>query len=147
VQKGQLGTENERRIIFIWEGAVAELPENRMVRALEATDRRLGRWDQAVHHWDINSFCLQWMWSIMARTEMRMDIVVTTRVPAFGKAVARLIERNNWPVRYVTAMSAQKLGRQLPTMPDVDRVYYRRDDQRWAFGSRGVLFPDIGQIV
>jgi hypothetical protein len=148
VQKGQLGTGVERRILFIWEGAVAELPDSRAERAMESLARKTKRWDQAVGYWNINETALKWMWSFLMRSELRIDVVVTTRPAGFAQAVARMVERNNWPIRYVTNQSAGDLGRMLPTMPDVDRVYYGLMEQRWAFGPRGMLFPGLGhQIV
>lgn len=147
MQKGQLGTETERRIIFIWEGAVAELPDKRAVRAMESLKATMNLWDQALGYWEINDFALQWMWSILARTKLRIDVCVTTRPAGFAQAVARLIDRNNWPIRYVTNQSAGDLGRLLPTMPDVERVYYGREEQRWAYGPQGMLLPSYGQIV
>jgi hypothetical protein len=147
VQKGELGTGTERRIIFIWEGAVAELPDKRAVQAMERLKGALKLWDQALSYWNINSFAIQWMWSMLARTNLRIDVAVTTRPDGFGKAVARLVEYSNWPIRYVFTQPAENLGRMLPTMPDVDRVYYGREEQRWAYGPNGMHLPNIGQIV
>jgi hypothetical protein len=147
MEKGQLGTQVQRRIIFIWEGVLAELPDHRAVHQLEWIDRQLGRWDTAVSRWEINHNALNWMWAILARTEFRVDVVVTTRPPSFSQALAKLSDRNNWPIRYIANETAQGLGRLLPAMPDIDRVYYGREDQRWAYGPHGVHFPTAGQIV
>lgn len=147
MENGQLGTEVPRRIIFIWEGAMANLPEYPVVQSLERLHCRLHRWTKAVSLWEINDAAVKWMWSILARTEFRVDIVVTTRSPEFAKAVARLSEQNNWPVRYVSCETAQGLGRLLPAMPDVDRVIYGLEEQRWAYGPQGMFLPSAGQIV
>jgi hypothetical protein len=147
VQKGQLGTDTERRIIFIWEGAVAELPEKRAVKTMESLKGRLNLWDQALEYWDINEVTIKWMWAVLSRTNLRVDVCVTTRPAPFARAFARLCEHNNWPIRYVFAQSPRDLGRALPTMPDVDRVYYGRENQRWALGPKAVFFPQPGQIV
>jgi hypothetical protein len=148
VQKGQLGTNGQRRVIFIWEGVVAQLPDKRAVRTMESLRQRLRRWDQAVSYWNINDHAIKAMWSISVRTTLRIDVIVTSRPREFGEAVGRLVERNNWPIRYVSAISAPALGRLLPTMADLDRVYYGLADQRWNFGPHGVFFhPSMGQIV
>ena len=147
MQKGQLGTGTERRIIFIWEGTVAELPEKRTVKAMESLKAKMKLWDQALSYWDISDTTVKWMWAILARSNLRIDVCVTTRPPEFAKALARLSERNNWPIRYVFAQSVGDLGRALPAMPDVDRVYYGRINQRWALGPKAVFFPQAGQIV
>jgi hypothetical protein len=147
VQKGYIGTGSERRVIFIWEGVLAELPAKRLVHGMERLKCALKLWDQAVDYWEINDVVLKWMWSLFSRSDMRIDLWITTRPAAFGHAVTRLIERNNWPIRYVTALPAGELGRLLPTMPDVDRVYYGRPEQRWAYGPQGMLFPSVGRQI
>lgn len=146
-KKGQLGTEKERRFIFVWEGAVASLPDSRPIRALEWVDRHAGQWRMAVDRWQVNPLALKWMWSIMVRTPFRIDLMVTSRPPRFAKALAAKIEMENWPVRYVFATPADVLGRQLPTMFDVERVVYALEEHRWSFGPQGMSLPESGQLV
>jgi hypothetical protein len=138
VKNGQLGTEVPLRSIFIWEGAVATLPGGRVIRDLEWIKRRMGLFDQAVRYWQLNGPTINQMWSMLATTGMRIDVCVTSRQPEFAMAVARLMERQNLPARYVFSETAAGLGRKLPTMPDVWRVYYGLEEQRWAFGPHGV---------
>jgi hypothetical protein len=115
---------------------------------MESVKATLKLWDQAVGYWEISDVALKWMWSILTRTPMRIDVAVTTRPAGFAKALARLVEQNNWPIRYVFAQNAAHLGRLLPAMPDVDRVYYGRPEQRWAYGPHGFFFsPSLRQIV
>jgi hypothetical protein len=138
VKHGQLGTEVPLRAIFIWEGAVASLPEGRVIHNLEWIYRRWGLFDRAVKYWQMNGPTINQMWSMLATTGMRIDVCVTSRQPEFAMAVARLMERENLPARYVFSETAAGLGRKLPTMPDVYRIYYGLEDQRWAFGPHGV---------
>ena len=147
MQKGYLGTGTERRIIFIWEGAVANLPDKRAVQAMETVKCRVKLWDQAVDYWEISEKAVGWMWSIWMRSDMRIDLCVTTRPEPFAKAVTRLVELRNWPVRYVFAAAPADLGRLLPTMPDVDRVFYGLEYQRYAYGPKGQFFDGVGQII
>ena len=148
MDKGQLGIGVERRMIFIWEGAVATLPDYVGVAKLERVRLAMRRYDAAVQLWVINEHAIKWMWTMMVRSSFRIDICVTTRSPKFAQAVAQRCERRNWPVRYVFAASAPELGRQLPTMPDVERVVYGLEEQRWSYGPRGLLLSrDSGQIV
>lgn len=136
MRNGQLGTEAQRRIIFVWEG-VATLPDSYTVQILERYKRRLHLWDQALGYWEINGWALNLMWTLLVRTDFRIDMAVTTRQPEFAQAVARKCEAENWPVRFVFAESAPKLGRRLASMPDVERVYYGLPEQRWAYGPHG----------
>lgn len=148
MEGGLLGTSAERRMIFIWEGAVATLPEGYTIQMLERYKRRLHLWDQAVDYWQISEYAIKWMWTVWVRSSFRVDICVTTRQPEFAQAVARKCERRNWPVRYVFSESAQTLGRNLPTMPDVERVCYGLEEQRWSFGPQGYrLTRHSGQLV
>ena len=147
MQKGLIGTEAERRIVFIWEGAVANLPDKPAVKAMEYAKRKAHLWDQAVSYWAIDEMTVKWMWSFQARTLYRLDLCVTSRPASFAKAVSRLVEHKNWPFRYVFASTAGSLGRALPTMPDIVRVVYGLPEHRWAFGPQGMAFPGLGQIV
>jgi hypothetical protein len=148
VEHGQLGTEVQHRVIFVWEGAVASLPDNRATHALEAIKRRMALWNAAVRYWEINPMAVAAMWQIHERTTLRIDLAVTSRGPNFAIAVAKLIQDRNWPVRSIFCETPDSLGRMLPQMPDVDRVYYGMDEHRWALGPRGMFFdPRGGQIV
>jgi hypothetical protein len=134
-------------MIFVWEGAVASLPDSPAVRALERCRMQLGQWRLAVDYWQINERAIQWMWSILVRTNFRIDIVVTSRHPHFAKALSYKCDRENWPVRYVFATPADVLGRQLPRMPDVERVVYGLEEHRWSFGPQGLSLHNAGQVV
>jgi hypothetical protein len=148
MRKGQLGTEAERRVIFIWEGAVASLPDYAVVKGLEYSKRHLHLWDQAVDYWQIHRWALNLMWSLLVRTDYRIDMCVTARPVEFAKAVARKCEQENWPVRYVFAQSAPNLGRQLASMADVERVYYGLAEQQFAYGPHGFFIsPDVPLTV
>lgn len=143
MQKGQLGTEGERRVIFIWEGAVARLPDHQMVRTWERVKCNLGLYGQALGYWEVSERGLNMMWTLLARTQYRIDLCVTTRPEGFAQAVAKRVENENWPVRYVFQSAPQDLGRRLPSMPDVDRIYFGLDEQRWAYGPHGTCIqPD-----
>lgn len=135
MKHGQIGTDAEGRVIFIWEGAVASLPDRYTVRTLERYKRRLFLYDQAVGYWEIHPWCLALMWSLMQRTPWRIDMCVTSRDAGFTKALAARATRENWPVRYVFCDA--ELGRKLPQMPDVTRVYYGDESQRFAYGPQG----------
>ena len=143
MERGQIGVEARHRVLFVWEGAVARLPDRRAVQSLEWVKRRAGLYDAAVGYWEPIPRALNLMWSFLARTPYRVDVVVTTRPPEFAEAVERLCDKENWPVYKVHCTSAEKLGRGLVGMPDVYRVYYGLEEQRWAFGPHGVFFgPD-----
>jgi hypothetical protein len=142
VEKGQLGTGVQRRIIFIWEGAVATLPSKKAVQVMESLKRSMKVWDQAVSYWVIHDQAIRAAWSLLNTAHLRMDIAVTTRTPEFAEAVARLVERQNLPFRYVFWQSAEDLGRMLSSMPDVVRVYYGLEEQRWSFGPHGFFFSE-----
>lgn len=147
MRQGQLGTDVERRMIWIFEGALASLPDKKMVRNWERVKCNLGLYDQALGYWEMSERAINMMWTLMARSQFRIDLCVTTRPEGFAQAVAKRVEKENWPVRYVFARTAPELGRGLPTMPDVERVVYGLEEQRWAFGPQGYLMSQPGQFV
>jgi len=137
MRKGELGTEAQRRVIFIWEGAVATLPDQYTVKTLERYKGRLHLYDQAVRYWRVSPRCINFMWTIMSRTFYRIDLAVTSRGPGFTQAVSKLVQEKNWPIEYVYCAKADVLGRSLAHAPDVARVFYGLDEHRWLFGPQG----------
>ena len=144
MRRGQIGTESPQRVIFIWEGAVAALPDHKMVRAWERVCCNLARWDQAVGYWKAHTWALALMWSLNQRTPWRIDICVTSRGPSLTKALSARVTQENWPVRYV--FCEPDLGRKLAQMPDVERVFYGIEEQRFQYGPQG-YFLDPSQPI
>jgi hypothetical protein len=149
MQKGQLGTSVQRRVIFVWEGTLAHLPKGSGPGAVESVCRKIGRYERAVSYWKIHDTNVAVVWTLFQRTDYRIDLVVTTREDGFAKAVGDLSLRNGWPFRYVFATPAPVLGRRLPYMADVDRVFYGLEEQRFHFGPHGYFLGPhhVGQIA
>jgi hypothetical protein len=148
MRRGQIGTDAEGRVFFVWEGLVAVLPDHRLVRGLERLATTTGQFRRAVDYWKVQDRALALMWSLNQRTPWRIDLVVTTRGPAFTKALSEKVTQENWPVRYVTYDTPQSLGRALSYMPDVQRVYYGLEEQRFAYGPHGFFCgPDTPLTV
>lgn len=147
MRRGQLGTDVKQRVIFIWEGAVATLPDTYTVRMLERYKGRLHLYDQALSYWKVQGHSIALMWSLLARTFYRIDVCVTTRGSDFTQALSRKVLQENWPVEYVYNLSANDLGRSLAHAPDIKRIYYGLDQHRWIFGPHGYhLIPGQGTI-
>jgi hypothetical protein len=148
MRRGELGTEAKQRVIFIWEGAVASLPDRYTVRMLERYKERLTLHDQALGYWQVSGRSLGLMWTLFARTFYRIDICVTSRGPGFTQAVSKKILQENWPVEYVYCAQAEDLGRSLAHAPDIARIYYGLEDHRWIFGPHGYhIGPDTPLTV
>ena len=149
MEKGQLGTSVQQRVIFVWEGTLAHLPDGPGPGAVESMCRKLGRYERAVGYWKIHDSTVAVIWTLFQRTPFRIDLAVTTREDRFAKAVADLSDRNGWPIRYVFAMTAPALGRRLPYMADVECVYYGLAEQRFNFGPHGYFLDThhVGQIA
>jgi hypothetical protein len=148
VRRGEIGTEAKQRVVFIWEGGVATLPDRYTVRVLERYKERLGLHDQALGYWKVSERSLSLMWTLFARTFYRIDICVTSRGPGFTEALSKKILQENWPVEFVYHLSATDLGRSLAHAPDIRRVYYGLEGQRWFFGPNGYFIgPDTPLTV
>jgi hypothetical protein len=148
VRHGEIGTEARERVIFIWEGAVATLPEAYTVRMLERFKGRLGLHDQALSYWKVSGRTVNIMWTLLARTFYRIDLCVTSRGPGFTQAVSKKILQENWPVEYVYCAQADDLGRTLAHAPDIKRIYYGLEEHRWSFGPNGYFVgPDTPFVV
>jgi hypothetical protein len=146
MERGQLDTRIQQRFIWIWEGCCAHLPvERRAIQMKEKMARRTHQWDTAVELWKIHEPVVAQWWTLLSTSPVRSDIAVTTREPAFAKAVAGMIERENLPVRYVFAVEAHVLGHKLTYMPDVVNVFYSLPNQQFVFGPKGYHVPWGGE--
>lgn len=125
---------------------MAVLP-GRPIQTLEWLARRTGQFDHAVGYWKPHQHALGLMWSLLARTPLRIDLCVTTRSERFAQAVAHKIEVENWPISYVFASAPEDLGRRLPYSPDAERVYYGLESQRWAYGPQGYFLSRDAPIT
>lgn len=143
MRRGEIGTDAKQRVIFVWEGAVASLPDHRSVQAMEWLACRTGQHSQALKYWKVSGKSLGFMWTLFSRTFFRIDVCVTSRGAGFTKALSKKITQENWPVEYVYHAETNTLGRSLAHSPDVWRVYYGLEGQRWAFGPQGYFIsPD-----
>jgi hypothetical protein len=99
---------------------------------------------RAVDYWKVRYHALALMWTLWQRTTWRIDLCVTTRSAPFTRALTRKVNDENWPIHFVWNEPAVNLGRRLAVMPDVERVYYGLEEQRFAFGPNGqCLHPDM----
>jgi hypothetical protein len=135
VEKGRIGTDAEGRVVFIWEGAVGYLPDRPVLQTLERLSIRTGQYRKAINYWKVHGKALSLMWTLLQRTNWRIDMCVTSRGPGFTQALADRVMEENWPMRYV--FCDNELGRKLPYMPDVQRVFYGHEEQRFAYGPQG----------
>jgi hypothetical protein len=142
MEHGQLGTAIQQRVIFIWEGAFAAPPSSHLTESLL---RKTHRWDSAVGLWEIHPVMVGQVWYLRNHTPYLVDLAVTTRESGFTRSVAKLVERENIPIRYVFRIEPEKLGQRLPYMPDVVRVFWGLESQRWVFGPKGYGVPPDGK--
>ena len=143
MRRGQLGNDVKQRVIFIWEGGVATLPDTYTVRMLERYKERLTLHEQALGYWKVSGRSINFMWTLLSRTFYRIDVCVTSRGAGFTQALSQKILQENWPVEYVYHAKATDLGRSLAHAPDIKRVYYGLEQHRWIFGPHGYrIGPD-----
>lgn len=116
-----------------------------MQEHLERLLRRLHRWDESVALWQVYEAMANQVWYLRIHANYLCDLVITTREKNFAMAVARRMETENIPIRHVFAMDPIKLGQRLPYMPDVVRVFYSLESQRYAYGPRGYCVPKEGK--
>ena len=140
MQGGELGTEPELRCLWVLEGAVAYLPAGAPMHVREQVLRRRNKWDQAAGMWVIHTAIVTVMWQLW-RAGYRSDVIVTTREQEFAQAMAERFTIEGSPVRYVSAMPAEILGRRLAPQPDVVRVFYGLERQSFAYGPKGYHVP------
>jgi hypothetical protein len=136
MQNGDLSNEIPRRILFIWEAGLGKVPKSAV--RMEKRSCKRQHWDDAANRWELDQHGVAVVWDYWQRYDLRCDLIVTTRPPAFAAALQDRLERENVPIRYTAAMEAAQLGRRLAYMPDVLHVVYDDENLRWMFGAKGL---------
>src|ERR1700739_4281901 len=137
MQKGDISSEVSPRFVWIWEGLVATLPENR--RAKEWAYRKAHMLTRAVNQWEINPRIKAVIWDLAWRHRYGNDIV--TFLP-MEEAIAQKL--GDIPATVKWFPDAAALSRQLSYMPHIQRVFFAEPSLSLAFGSVGRAVVDGG---
>lgn len=137
MEKGDLDNGMPPRILFVFNGLLGTIPENRERRV--DLLRRAGRFKAVAESYEINLMVRAKMHDLTWRRNWRCDVVLFDHEKV-AAAMERRFDRLNLAVANVYASDGPRdLHDRLPYMPEVLYVVHGNEEWQYAFGHKGLL--------
>lgn len=131
---GDLSNQVTPRLLFLWEGCVAE---NVKRRVYESPERHLRRMAPRLN-------VVRRMWDVAWRFDYRVD-VFSLLGENYGAPLEKVIDRLDLPVSHVTAYdSFTQAAKLMAYAPAVARIFVGEEYSPIAFGGKTVVVPSEG---
>ncbi len=137
MQHGDISNDVTARLLLVFEGLVANLPDEK-ARAKFDRYRKLHQWRRAVAFFEINEVMAKVIWDTTWRHNYSVD-VVTFLGPEMVDEVEARVENWGLPVGRVWTEEKTMLARSLNYRPDVAGVFHTNPSDIFMFGSKGRL--------
>ena len=141
---GDLGNTPVPRIVIVFENAIGYLPDDRREewRALS----KAGKWHAVARLFELDQIMLRKISDLTFRFDVSVDVVTYCGPSGFARALERLFERENVPVRIVTATTPERMARRTSFEPDIQAIYDANAEHRMVYGPKGVYLADYRQL-
>lgn len=139
-----LGNTPVPRLVIVFENAVGYLPEDRRDEW-----RRLSRarqWDDVARLFVLDQLMLRKITDLTHRFSVSVDIVTYCGPESFAEALARLLDRENVPVRIVFSSTPERMARRTSYEPDIRAVYDANPEHVMVYGRKGVHLTHFNQL-
>lgn len=143
MQKGDLSHDIVPRILLVFEGAVAFLPDDKR-KAFDKAYRKQ-RWTDALALWELNELMLRKIWDITFRKSLTVELV-TFLGQGMADVLAARMDEEDMPIARVWATTPGQLSRRLAYMPNVSVVYDPDENHVFTYGSKGKVITDVNQL-
>lgn len=143
MKNGDLSNVVAPRIIVVYEGAVAYLPEDRVKDYEKALKKN--NWHEIVNLFRFNSQMLDRILYLTWKKNYNISIV-TWFPQEMASAIEDKLADLSIPVRSVFSSEPDDLARLLPYNPDVVCVYDPVPEHILKYGSKGFVLTDPNQI-
>jgi hypothetical protein len=144
MRHGDLDNTPVPRIVVVWENALGYLPEDRRDQWRELS--RAGDWDAVARLFVLDQLMLRKITDLTYRFSVSIDIVTYCGPEAFAEALARLLDRENVPVRIVFASQPERMARATSFEPDIMAVYDANPEHALVYGRKGVHLTSFRQL-
>lgn len=132
------------RIIIVFENALGFLPDDR--RDTWRDLARDGRWDDVARLFELDPIMLRKIVDLTHRFSVSIDVVTYCGPEEFARALERLFDYENVPVRIVTASTPERVARKTSYEPDIITIYDGNPEHGLAYGPKGVYLTDHRQL-
>lgn len=139
-----LGNTPVPRLVIVFENAIGYLPDDRREEW-----RRLSRarqWDDVARLFVLDPMMLRKITDLTHRFSVSVDVVTYCGPESFAEALARLLDRENVPVRIVFSSTPERMSRATSYEPDIAAIYDGNEAHRLVYGRRGVYLTHHNQL-
>lgn len=143
MQGGDLSNRLPPRWLFVFEGVIGFLPEERATEFKLSV--RFKRWRRAANCFEIHPHVQKVLWDLMWRRDYRFDIV-TFLGDEFAEALEKRLTRESLPFSNLWAVTEDTLAKRLAYMPDVMYVIHGDTARHLSYGNRGLLVTEPGKL-
>lgn len=144
MQGGNLANDPVPRLVIVFENGLGFLPDSNRDAWRKAARRE--RWRDALACFELDPLMLRMVVDLTYRFSVSIDVVTYCGPDQFAVELAGLLDRENVPVRVVTASSPEQVARSLAYQPDVVRIYDGNEGHAWAYGRKGVYLTSHTQL-
>lgn len=144
MRNGDLANVPVPRIVVVWENAIGYLPDHRRERWRELKKAR--DWDGLVRLFELDQLMLRTITDLTYRFSVSVDVVTYSGPEPFADALARLLDRENVPVRIVFSSTPERMARRTSYEPDIVAVYDANAEHSLAYGRKGVHLTHHSQL-
>lgn len=143
MEGNNISNEIAQKLIFVFEGLVARIPEDFDKKAKKS--RKKGKWSDLARCYEIDSMMGAHLWDVVWRSPFSFDIVsFESDEEEWYEALERRLERANVPYsRLEVYASADEFAQMMAYSPNVLRVFHANPSWGFKFGNRGELVSDV----
>ena len=141
---GNLDNTPVPRIVIVFENAIGYLPD--AVREQWRELSRAGKWHAVARLFELDPLMLRKISDLTFRHDVSVDVVTYCGPAGFARALERLFERENVPVRIVTATTPERMARRTSYEPDIRAVFDGNSEHAMVYGPKGVHLTDYRQL-
>lgn len=144
MQGNDLGNTPTPRIVICFENALGYLPDRSRDRWREMKAAR--DWDGMARLFELDQMLLRKITDLTYRFSVSVDVVTYCGPEPLADALARLLDRENVPVRYVFSSTPERMARRTSYEPDIIAIYDANEEHALAYGRKGVYLTRYQQL-
>ena len=139
-----LGNTPVPRLVVVFENGIGYLPDDRRDQWRELKAAR--DWDGMARLFELDQMMLRKITDLTYRFSVSVDVVTYCGPEPFAEALARVLDRENVPVRIVFSSTPERMARRTSYEPDIVAVYDANPGHVLAYGRKGVRLEDYRQL-
>lgn len=139
-----LGNTPVPRLVVVFENAIGYLPDDLRDQWRELKAAR--DWEGLARLFELDQMMLRKITDLTYRFSVSVDVVTYCGPEPFAEALARVLDRENVPVRIVFSSTPERMARRTSYEPDIVAVYDGTPGHALVYGRKGVYLEDYRQL-